>query len=83
MVQVQLGSIQTGGWEENVGIFSGQNIQNSWDAHSVSVRSFGGLLGDFDTGLCAISSFVSHSVYGQPTYDNDVKGNASTLHIEQ
>lgn len=81
MVYVQLGGIQSGGWADNVGIFSGQNIQNSWDSHSPVASSFGGSMGDFCYGSCYISWMNQQSNYGQPTYDMDVKGNHSSLNI--
>jgi len=81
MVYVQLGSIQSASWSDNVGVFSGQNIQNAWDSHAPSASSFGSMMGDFNYASCYLSLMYNRSVYGQPTYDADVKGNLSTLVI--
>lgn len=79
MVYLQLGSIQSGGWSDNVGIFSGQNIQNAWDAHSASTNSVGGQFGDLNLTTCFYSLLSMKTVYSQPTYDNDFKGNNSPM----
>ncbi|MCL6547739.1 MAG: hypothetical protein K6T30_02390 [Alicyclobacillus sp.] len=81
MVFVQLGAIQSGGWSDNVGVFSGQNIQNSWDSHTPSASSWGALLGDANTAACLVCWMYDVSLLGQPTFDGDVKGNQSALVI--
>ena len=78
MVVVQLGTIQSGGWAGNVGVFTGQNIQNSWDSHAPSVAAVGTLAGDFDHSSCYFSLVYHRTWFGQPVFDADVKGNRST-----
>lgn len=79
MVNVQLGTIQSGAWSDNVGVFSGQNIQNSWDSHSSDTSAFNGLDGDWNYSSCVVAYTSSRSIYGQPMYDSDAKGNYSNL----
>jgi hypothetical protein len=81
MVNVHLGAIQTGAWSENAGIFTGQNIQNSWDSHSPAITTSSVLMGDFNIGISHISWLYTQNVHGQPTFDQDVKGNASMLNM--
>jgi len=77
MVTVELGNIVMGGVSNNAGIFTGQNIQNSWDSHSPSATSFGFLMGDYNRAYCGYTMLYNNSVQGQPTIDNDYKGNCN------
>ncbi|MCL6632042.1 MAG: hypothetical protein K6T63_05350 [Alicyclobacillus herbarius] len=81
MVSVQLGAIHSGGWIDNVGIFTGQNIQNAWDSHSPTTVAFGVSMGDANRSHCHFAWVQSRSIYGQPIYDGDWKGNHSPLTI--
>lgn len=81
MVNVQLGAIQSGGWSDNVGIFTGQNIQNSWDSHTTDASACSGIFGDWGRSSCMYAYLTNRSVYGQPIFDADIKGNHSTLTI--
>lgn len=75
MVYVQLGSLETGAWSDNTGLFSGQNIQNSWDSHSPVAQSFGGSMGDHNLDLCFFSIMRARAYLGQPINDADYKSN--------
>ncbi|MDQ0189658.1 hypothetical protein JI721_09245 [Alicyclobacillus cycloheptanicus] len=81
MVNVQLGAIQSGGWSDNVGIFTGQNIQNSWDSHSTGVNAANGQFGDWNRSFILAAYNATKGMYGQPIFDRDLKGNQSHLHI--
>lgn len=75
MVYVQLGAVENTSWAHNVGMFSGQNIQNSWDAHASSASAFGGSLGDLCLSACLISVMQNYALNGQNIADQDSKGN--------
>jgi len=75
MVFVNLQTIQTGACSSNVGIFSGQNIQDSWDSHSPTIVSFGFVMGDYCVSTSGLSLLWTDSVNGQAIFDNDVKQN--------
>ncbi|MBX5437292.1 MAG: hypothetical protein IRZ33_08745 [Alicyclobacillaceae bacterium] len=77
MVWIQLGRIQSGGWSDNVGVFSGQNIQNSWDSHTPSASAYCTLMGDANSASCTVCWMWDASIFSQPTFDSDVKGNLS------
>lgn len=79
MVYVQLNTISSGSMSNNSGVFSGQNIQNSWDSHSPLTASFGTVMGDFTLASCVFSCLYNRSVYGVPVYDQDIKGNHAPL----
>ena len=79
MVNVQLGSLSSGGWADNVGTFFGQNIQNGWDSHAPTLTAFGFLMGDFCRASCHSAVLIQASQVGQPTYDADVKANACSF----
>jgi hypothetical protein len=79
MVYVQLNTVSSGSMNHNAGVFSGQNIQNSWDSHMPLTASFGTVLGDFNLASCVVSCLYNRSVYGMPVYDQDVKGNQAPL----
>ncbi|MCL6445425.1 MAG: hypothetical protein K6T83_18530 [Alicyclobacillus sp.] len=79
MVIVELDRLESGGWSNNNGVFSGQNIQNSWDSHAPTVASFGTFLGDWDHGIVGINWLSIRSYYSQPVFDQDIKANASRL----
>ncbi len=82
MVNVSLESIQIGSFSQNSGVFSGQNIQNSWDSHTPTIASFGITMGDFCTGHCEIAGLWSQSYSGQAIYDSDSKGNGSQYQMK-
>jgi hypothetical protein len=82
MVNVNLQTIQTGSMSDNVGIFSGQNIQNSWDSHTPNMISFGMVMGDYCIANCKFAGLWSRSFSGQATYDNDIKGNESQYEMK-
>lgn len=82
MVFVRLQSIQTGACADNVGVFSGQNIQNSWDSHTPAVVSFGFIMGDYCISTSELSLLWTQSRDGQAIYDGDYKGNQSHLQIK-
>jgi hypothetical protein len=81
MVFVQLNTVSSGSMSHNCGIFSGQNIQNSWDSHTPFTSSFGSSMGDFTLSACNVSWLYHRSVFGLPIYDQDVKGNHAPLSI--
>jgi hypothetical protein len=81
MVNVNLQAIEVGSLSNNVGVFSGQNIQNSWDSHTPNMVSFGVVMGDYCSANCKFAGLWSRSYSGQAMYDSDVKGNSSQYTI--
>ncbi len=78
---VSIGYIQVGSASNAVGIFSGQNMQNSWDSHSPLMSAMGGLAGSHSMKTCQYVIMLSQSVLGQATFDNDSKLNGTKLWV--
>lgn len=76
---VNLGGIQFGGSSNQVGVFSGQNMQNGWDANSPNASVFGALMGQWSVQWSGAAPFYNLMPGGQPVIDNDLKNNASPL----
>ncbi len=81
MVLVRLESIHTGACTDNVGFFSGQNIQNSWDSHTPAIVSFGFVMGDYCIANSIASILWNHSTSCQPIYDSDTKETGSSQFV--
>jgi hypothetical protein len=76
---VNLGGIQFGGSSNQVGVYNGQNMQNGWDSNSPNASVLGPLMGQWSFQWAGAAPFLNVMPGGQPTFDNDIKNNASPL----
>lgn len=76
---VNVGGIIFGGSSNQVGSYSGQNMQNGWDSNSPNLSLMGTQMGQMSVQWTAFSQLNSGMVVGQPVFDNDLKDNASPL----
>ena len=72
---VNLGFIQVGSVSNDVGVFSGQNIQSGWDSHSPNVSNLGTLMGALSAEFTFVSVMNTWTAIGQPVVDADIKSN--------
>ena len=76
---VNKGFIQFGGSSNQVGVFSGQNMQNGWDSHSPNLSVLGTMLGPFSVQAAAFAQLNNSMLVGQPILSQELKDNASPL----
>ncbi|WP_026962333.1 hypothetical protein [Alicyclobacillus herbarius] len=76
---VNLGGIVFGGSSNQVGVFSGQNMQNGWDANSPNLSLLGTNYGQFAFEYTMFGALNTWMAVGQPTLDNDLKNNATPM----
>lgn len=76
---VSIGTISIAGSSNCTGIFNGQNMQNNWDSHAPAMTALGGMMGNWDVKTAYVCRLESQSLLGQPTYDQDIKANASPM----
>jgi hypothetical protein len=76
---VNVGGIAFGGSSNQVGVFSGQNMQSGWDSNSPNLSTLGTLMGSGSLQYVYIAGSNNWMLIGQPTNDNDLKNNASPL----
>ncbi|MDQ0189657.1 hypothetical protein JI721_09240 [Alicyclobacillus cycloheptanicus] len=78
---VSIGFIHVGGTSNCAGIFSGQNMQNDWDANSPAMSVLGTTLGNGNLKSAYLAQLRNEALLGQPTYDQDIKCNGSPTWI--
>ncbi len=78
---VSIGMIQIGSATNQVGIFSGQNMQNNWDSHAPTISATGDTSGNYNVTICQYAMLWNQSALGQATFDQDAKLNGSPLAI--
>ncbi len=71
-----VGGVQFGGSSNQVGVWSGQNMQNAWDSNSPNTSAMGTLMGQFSAQFGA-APLYNFQPGGQPVFDNDLKDNVS------
>lgn len=76
-VFVGFGAIKIAAQSNNAGVWFGQNIQNGWDAHSVTKMASAFVMGDFNLTPSAFSLYVDPDFIDSPIADQDIKGNAN------
>ena len=76
---VTIGPLQIGSASNQVGLFSGQNMQNAWDSHSPNVSTMGVMMGQSCTQWTGFAPFYNWMLMGQPLLDSDVKVNYAPL----
>lgn len=76
---VNIGGFQFGGSSNGVGVYSGQNMQNAWDANSPNTSNFGTQMGQMDVMISAWAMLNDWMFIGQPVFDNDIKNNADPM----
>ncbi|MCL6632043.1 MAG: hypothetical protein K6T63_05355 [Alicyclobacillus herbarius] len=76
---VQIGQLNIGGASNCVGVFSGQNMQNNWDANSPTVNAMGTMSGNASQKIALVAFVEDRWWLGQPVIDTDIKNNASPM----
>lgn len=76
-VFINFGGIKIASQTNNAGVWFGQNIQNGWDAHSVSKTAAAFNMGDFNYLSTMFALYLDPDVVDAPVLDQDVKGNAN------
>lgn len=76
---VNLGGIQFGGSSNQVGVYSGQNMQNGWDSNSPNLSLFGTAMGQYCWQGSEIAVLNAIAPGTDNVIDNDVKVNGSPL----
>lgn len=78
---VSIGFIQIGSASNQIGVFSGQNMQNNWDSHAPNSSSVGSVSGNHCLTICQYAVLWNRSEMGQAIFDQDIKLNGSTFAI--
>ena len=73
---VTVGAIAFGGVSNDVGVFTGQNMQNGWDSHSPNLSVMGVMMGNMDIEWAGLAQLNNAMPIGQPIVDSDIKNNA-------
>jgi len=76
-VFIGFGGIKIAAQSNNAGVWFGQNIQNGWDAHSVTKMASAFNMGDFNILPSFISIYLDPDVIDSPILDQDIKSNAN------
>jgi hypothetical protein len=76
-VFIGFGGMKIAAQTNNAGVWFGQNIQNGWDAHSVTKVVSGFSMGDFNILPTFLSLYIDPDVVDSPVLDQDIKGNAN------
>lgn len=76
-VFVGFGGIKIAAQSNNAGVWFGQNIQNGWDAHSVTKMASAYNMGDFNLIPTMLSIYFDPDFIDSPISDQDIKGNAN------
>lgn len=80
-VFIGFGGIKIAAQSNNAGVWFGQNIQNGWDAHSVTKMANAFTMGDFNVIPTFIGLYVDPDFIDSPILDQDIKGN-NTINIQ-
>ncbi|MDQ0189656.1 hypothetical protein JI721_09235 [Alicyclobacillus cycloheptanicus] len=76
---VNIGGFQFGGSSNGVGVFSGQNMQNAWDANSPNTSNYGTQMGQMSAQYAVWAVLNDWMWIGQPVLDNDIKNNGAPM----
>jgi len=76
-VFINFGGIKIAAQSNNAGVWFGQNIQNGWDAHSVTKLASAYNMGDFNLLSTMFGLYVDPDFIDSPVLDQDIKGNAN------
>ena len=76
---IHIGTLKSGGLSNTTGIFSGQNLQNDWDAHSQAITSLGTMMGRGNVQGALWAALWWNAVVGQPVLDEDIKANGGIV----
>lgn len=76
-VFVNFAGMKIAAQSNNAGVWFGQNIQNGWDAHSVTKVASCYNLGDFNLLQSFLSLYSDPDFIDTPITDPDIKGNAN------
>lgn len=76
-VFIGFGGIKIAAQSNNAGVWFGQNIQNGWDAHSVTKMASAFNMGDFNVLPSFISVYLDPDFIDSPILDQDIKSNAN------
>lgn len=76
-VFINFGGVKIAAQSNNAGVWFGQNIQNGWDAHSVTKMAAGFNMGDFSYLPTLFGLYIDPDVIDSPIADQDIKGNAN------
>ncbi|MCL6516638.1 hypothetical protein [Alicyclobacillus sp.] len=76
-VFIAFGGMKIAAQSNCAGVWFGQNIQNGWDAHSVTKMASGFAMGDFNILPSFVNIYLDPDLLDTPVFDPDVKSNAS------
>ncbi|MDQ0188199.1 hypothetical protein JI721_14780 [Alicyclobacillus cycloheptanicus] len=76
-VLIGFGGIKIAAQTNNAGVWFGQNMQNGWDAHSVTKLASAFVMGDFNLTSSMFSVYLDPDLIDAPILDQDLKGNAN------
>jgi hypothetical protein len=67
--------VQNSSFNDDAGVFIGQNVQNGWDSASPLKQTAGFSMGDFTVVANYWSGYYGRAWQREGVYDNDIKDN--------